>query len=278
MRIEFFSPRWGSENILWNEFILQVKDAGFNGIEWAIGNDVKAQEIELVWKQAAKHNLLIIPQHYATFESDFDEHYTQYNQWLQKIEPFKPIKINSQTGKDFFTFEQNSALINVADEFTARTGIQVYHETHRNKFSFAAHITKAYLLALPALKLTFDVSHWINVAESYLADQQEAVELAIERTGHIHARVGYPEGPQISDPRAPEWKETVDIHLKLWKLIVRQMHRRQEELLTITPEFGPYPYLVTLPFTKQPIANQWDINLYMMQMLKEALTKDTVEV
>jgi hypothetical protein len=34
-------------------------------------------------------------------------------------------------------------------------------------------------------------------------------------------------------------------------------------------EFGPPHYLPALPFTRQPVADQWDINVYMMKTLRE---------
>jgi hypothetical protein len=41
--------------------------------------------------------------------------------------------------------------------------------------------------------------------------------------------------------------------------------------LTIAPEFGPPPYLPTLPWTQTPVASQWDINVHMMSLLREHL-------
>ena len=161
-------------------------------------------------------------------------------------------------------------MIDVATAYADRSGIPVYHETHRGKFSFAAHITKKYLQKLPDLKLTLDISHWVNVAESFLENQPDAVELALERAGHLHARVGYPEGPQIPDPRSPEWLEALNNHLQWWDKVVRRISNQPDDnIVTITPEFGPHPYMVHLPRTGMPIANQWDVNVYMMRILKE---------
>ncbi|GAB1483119.1 hypothetical protein MASR2M78_19350 [Treponema sp.] len=56
--------------------------------------------------------------------------------------------------------------------------------------------------------LPWTSSRWCTVAESYLEDQKEAVDAALSRTDHIHARVGFPEGPQVGDPAAPEWEES----------------------------------------------------------------------
>ena len=268
MEVKFFCPRWGSENLPWDDFLQKVKAAGYAGVECAIPNEMTHGELSDVWEKLDRHGLEAIPQHYGTYDADYARHYDTFAAWFEKVRPFRALKIDCQTGKDFFSFEQNKALIDLTVDYTKSTGIEVYHETHRNKFAFAAHITKEYLRQIPYLKITLDASHWVNVAESYLEDQQEALELAISRTEHIHARVGYPEGPQVPDPRVPEWQEAVQHHLAWWdKIATRQ--KQENALLTITPEFGPYPYMVPMPFTQQPITSQWDVNVYMMQLLRE---------
>jgi len=132
---------------------------------------------------------------------------------------------------------------------------------------FAAHVTKKYLEVNPHLNITLDISHWVAVAESYLEDQVEAVSLAISRTRHIHSRVGYPEGPQIPDPRLPEWEEAVSRHLSWWNNVVEQYNGN--EALTITTEFGPFPYLTHN-------YSQWDINVYMKEFLMKNLHSSSI--
>jgi hypothetical protein len=39
--------------------------------------------------------------------------------------------------------------------------------------------------------------------------------------------------------------------------------------LTILTEFGPPNYLPALPYTRQPVANQWEINAYMRELLRK---------
>jgi uncharacterized protein YlaN (UPF0358 family) len=215
------------------------------------------------------YDLAFIGQHWQTVERDFETHLRTFEKHLFSISSGKPLFINSQTGKDYYTQSQNMALINRAREISKETGVRIIHETHRGKWSFAAHVTKEYLIKYPEIKLTFDIFHWCNVAESMLDDQREAVELAIKHADHIHARVGFQEGPQINDPRAPEWKEVLDTHLSWWDRIV-DLHRQKEaNVLTITPEFGAPPYLPLLPYTQQPIVDQWDLNVFMMNLLKE---------
>ncbi len=266
MEIKYFCPQWGSKHLDFNSFLIDVKNAGYDGVEMSLPLD--QNEKNAILEAISNHGLLFIAQHWETADINFEKHKTEYCSRLINLATANPLFINSQTGKDFFTFKQNAELIQIASEVSQQYGIRIIHETHRGKFSFAAHITTEYLTRIPGLRLGFDLSHWCNVAESFLHDQQPAVDLAISRADHIHARVGFPEGPQVPDPRVPEWQEAVDIHTGWWKRIVENHRKAGWPVFTITPEFGPFPYMTSMPFTQQPISNQWDINVYMMNMLK----------
>nr|WP_293844052.1 TIM barrel protein [uncultured Arsenicibacter sp.] len=267
MKLLFFCPRWGQEHIPWPVFAQRVADAGYHGVE--VGIPASAQELDTMLNVLEACNLQLIGQHWETKAPDFDRHYAEYDRRIRALAAVKPLFINTQTGKDYYTFEQNARLISLADSIAAETGIPVIHETHRGKFSFAAHITRTYLERLPSLRITLDISHWFTTAETYLDDQQEAVSLAISRTDHIHSRVGYIEGPQIVDPRAPEWQEVVGHHLACWDQVIAQRAAAGHTDTTITPEFGAPPYLFLLPYTRQPVVDQWEVNHYMMTMLQE---------
>jgi hypothetical protein len=267
MKILFFCPRWGQEQTPWNEFLPKVKEAGYDGVETGLPLDVKQQE--KILNELAKNNLLLIAQHWETVHADFNKHYDEYKTRLHSLANAKPLFINSQTGKDYYLFQQNEQLIALANDIAEKTGIQIIHETHRGKFSFAAHITKDFLERNPGLLVTLDISHWCNTAESFLQDQAEAVELALSRTEHLHSRVGYMEGPQITDPRAPEWDEALQFHLSCWDKVVERHRANNKEYFTITSEFGAPPYMPLLPFTRQPVTDQWEVNVYMMHLLKE---------
>ena len=124
--------------------------------------------------------------------------------------------------------------------------------------------------AIPDLKLNLDISHWMVVHESLLEAQQEELKEIIDRSYHIHARVGHAEGPQVSDPQAPEWKKAVERHLNIWEEIIRKRWQKQD-YFTVTTEFGPPDYMPTLPYSHLPVTDQWQANVYMMQALKKRL-------
>lgn len=267
MEIKYFCPHWGSKHLDFIEFTKKVKDAGYDGIEMSL--PLEKDEKKFILETIKENKLLFIAQHWETVSTDFEVHKKEYRQRIENLASSFPLLINSQTGKDFFTFEQNAELIAIAYEVANKYNVKLVHETHRSKFSFAAHIVADFIKKIPDLRIGFDVSHWCAVAESFLENQQENVDLGISRADHIHTRVGFPEGPQIPDPRVPEWQDAVEIHLGWWKKIIERNRKEGKELFTITSEFGPFPYMTILPFTQQPISNQWDINVYMMNMLRK---------
>ena len=271
MKIKFFCPYWGSALLSYALFFKKVREAGYDGVEMSLPLDKK--EKTNILNLLKEYELELVAQHWETSHPDPVLHKVIYRKHLLNLAEANPLFINSQTGKDFFSFEDNAELIEISFLVTKETGIPVIHETHRGKFSFALHVTGQFLEKIPGLELGLDISHWCNVAESLLNDQQDNLDLALGRTRHIHARVGYAEGPQITDPRLPEWEETMNFHLSCWDKVVENFRLLNKEWLTITPEFGPYPYMPHLPFTNMPVANQWEINLYMKDLLKERYTQ-----
>jgi hypothetical protein len=181
------------------------------------------------------------------------------------------VYINCHSGRDHFTFDQNKAFIDVTTELAASSGIPIYHETHRSRILYSAPVAKQFMEKLPSLRLTLDISHWCCVHESLLEDQPETVQLALSRTDHIHTRVGHAEGPQVNDPRAPEWNNALITHLAWWDKVVEQK-KKDGKPLTMLTEFGPVDYLPALPYTRQPVADQWDINHHMLTMLRKRYT------
>ena len=57
-------------------------------------------------------------------------------------------------------------------------------------------------------------------------------------------------------------------HLAWWDKVVAHK-KRVGEGLTILTEFGPPDYMPALPYTRQPVADQWAINVYMMHLLRK---------
>ncbi|GAB2609406.1 hypothetical protein GCM10027035_02200 [Emticicia sediminis] len=266
-QLKIMATNWGWSGSL-DAFCAAAKKEGYDGIEMWWPNETKDQK-EL-FAALEKHDLEI---GYLCGSGHKDpainlESFKKAINAASTQSAKKPLYINCHSGKDFFTYEQSKLFIDHTTETTAKTGIKICHETHRGRIMFAAHIARNFIEKNPALRLTLDISHWCNVHESLLEDQAETVAMALERVEHLHARIGHQEGPQVNDPRAPEWESAVKAHLAWWdKVLERKM--KAGETMTILTEFGPPNYLPTLPYTQQPVADQWAINVYMMHLLRK---------
>ena len=266
--ILFFQTNWGN-TLSWDAFCQRAKASGFDGIDIWLPNDAADQEA--LRAALLKYGLRLNLMHGTNNSLPFEESLEQYKARLYELAAWHPVVINSQTGSDFFSMDQNAAFIRVAHAISEETGIPVYHETHRSRFSYSLPVTLDYLAAIPELRLTADISHWMVVHESLLEGREALLKEVIARTDHIHARVGHPEGPQVNDPKAPEWKRVVDRHLELWEQIILKYWAENDRPMTVTSEFGPPYYMPALPYTQLPVSDQWQANVFMMEILKQRL-------
>jgi sugar phosphate isomerase/epimerase len=274
MRILFFCPFWGLAQPYVEAFrepvrplLEKIKAAGYDGVETHLPF-ASAQKKEFLNLLKA-YDLALIAQHWAATGHTAREYLPDFEKHLYNAAEAEALFINSQTGKDFFTFDENVRILERAFAIGQETSVKVVHETHRGKFSFHGRTLLPYLERFPDLRLTADFSHWCNVSESLLQDQGAIVQQAVGRADHIHSRVGHSQAAQVNDPRAPEWGEALDCHLAWWDAIVAAHQRAGSPTFTITTEFGPDPYMPALPFTRQPVTSQWDANVFMMELLRK---------
>jgi sugar phosphate isomerase/epimerase len=285
MQLKYICPYWG-----WNltpdpspqmekgnipaDFIETVIASGYDGIEIDIPAD-KEFETELlsaIEGLRKKRDFIFIAQQWLPPASEsFEDYKRRFTKRLEHLSTLQPGFINSHTGKDYFSFDDNCRLIEIALDLSSKTNIKILHETHRGRFSFHAPSLLPYLKKFPELELVADFSHWCTVSESLLEDQEEIIEQIIPHCSHIHARVGYEHSPQVNDFRAPEWKNHVERFVAWWQRILD--HHKGKDQFTVCPEFGPVSYMPTEPFTQKPLAEQWEENLAMKARLEKELRK-----
>lgn len=270
MKILFFRSVWGLDDCptLEDKF-KKIKAGGFDGVELDV--PLEAATCRQARQVLDDLGLTVIAQQWRTTGQTVAEHTAGFEPQYERALILKPLYLNSHTGRDHFTLDENLAILDHAGALVRQRGLEVYHETHRGRALFSAPATVQILYARPQVKLVADFSHWCCVHESLLADQAGRVERAIANSFAIHARVGHAEGPQVPDPRDPLWRPQLDAHLAWWKKIIALRRSEGCPLLPITPEFGPAPYMTLLPHTRQPIADLWEINCFMRDWLKEQL-------
>lgn len=261
------ATNWGYEGTF-DQFCKDVKTEGYDGIEIRWPEEKREQYI--LFKTLKNYKLgvgFLCDAHQPLFKEHL-EHFKKVTSEAANNSFQKPLYINCHSGRDFFSYEQNKMFIDFTNELAFQSGVLIVHETHRSRMLFAAPVARSYFDNNPDLRITLDASHWCVVSESLLQDQQETINIAIQRTDHIHARIGHPEGPQVNDPRAPEWEKAVIVHFEWWDKVVA-LKKAKDKQLTFLTEFGPPEYMPVTPYSRKPLADQWAVNKYLKELLKK---------
>jgi len=264
--LKILATNWGFDGSM-DSFCDKVKKEGYDGIEvWWPGSISKQNDLFTALKKYGLEvgflcggNQNNAKEHLESFKGALNAAAFNKNQ--------KPLFINCHSGRDYFSFQENKAFIDLTVSVAKQAGLSICHETHRSRMLYSAPVGKEFILRNPELRLTADLSHWCTVSESFLEDQTDTVDLALSRTDHIHARIGHAEGPQVNDPRAPEWEYAVKAHFAWWDKVV-EMKRKNGKGITFLTEFGPVDYMPAMPYTRQPLADQWAINVHMLKLLR----------
>jgi hypothetical protein len=273
MEILYLCPYWGQEDSDASTFLARVLQEDYDGVEINLpesGEFADSFLSGLEGIRSARNNFTFAAQQVLSPANESVDAYRQrMKSRLEYLVSLNPLFINSHTGKDYFSFDDNCRLIEAAENISVRSGIPIFHETHRGRFTFHAASLLPYLERFPQIKLTGDFSHWCTVSESMLADQGWILEQVIPHVHHLHARIGQEHAPQVNDPFAPEWSEHFLVFMEWWKKIIDVNRSRRKSAFTITPEFGPVPYMPTLPYSQKPLSDQWTVNAKIKNVLKE---------
>ena len=257
-----FKATWGMTGD-WESQFKQISEAGYTGVECGMPT---AEEEPLFKELLEKYKLDLILQVYSG-----GNHSTSLEQQVHKAVSFDPLLINAHSAKDSTPYEEQLIYFDRAIMLEKQIGIPIAHETHRGRATFTPWSTARLLRDLPDMHISADFSHWCCVCESMLDDQTENIKLAIQHTIHIHARVGYEQGPQVPDFRAPEYEYALLKHEQWWAEIIQKHRAAGNSFLTFTPEFGPPGYMHTIPYTNEPIADLWEVCLAMGHRFRERL-------
>lgn len=263
MKLLVFKALWGMGGSLEDQ-IRRIAEAGYDGIETGVPGVERADAF-----QRLLHEYRLAYVAMAFTDGDTPQaHLRSLQVQVEAAKTFEPLSLTVHSGQDRWAEAEQRAYFEGAMEVERKGCVPLNHETHRGRILFTPWTTAARLREYPGLFLAADFSHFVCVCESDLKRDAADLEVCIERARHVHGRVGFEEGPQVSDPRAPEWQGFVERHMGWWEAIAKARKRAGAEVFTFTPEFGPPNYQTVLPYTRQPVADLWDICLYMGHSLR----------
>ena len=178
----------------------------------------------------------------------------------------KPLYFNCHSGRDFLTsIRTRSLLIGVIRN--RKEWIPIYHETHRGRILYSAPIAKVLLMPRPNsnLRLIFRID--CAVHESLLGDQEATAAQALSRTGTYSRPHRSIQKATSKWPACTGVESAVKAHFAWWDKVVEANALKANHLL-----FNGVRRLITCRpclYTRQPVANQWEINVYMKDVLRK---------
>lgn len=268
MKLELFKTMWGFKGDF-ADACIEAKNAGFNGIE---GKAPQNDEERLYWSKCLKEYELAYITEIVTGGDYVPQRHLTPAGHLKDIEialkysvELNPLFSTCIGGCDAWSEEESLQFFKESIALANRYGVEIYFETHRSRSLFTPWVTKRIVKALPEIKLTADISHWCVVCERQMDTELDTITSLAPNIYHIHARVGYDQGPQVPHPAAPEYTSALHAHQQCWEIIWDAQIQNGMQITTMTPEFGPDGYLHTLPFTNAPVADLWEINCWMAE-------------
>ncbi|KAJ1632369.1 hypothetical protein T492DRAFT_989086 [Pavlovales sp. CCMP2436] len=163
--------------------------------------------------------------------------------------PVSPLLgVNCHTGTDVWSEAEGARFFAaIAGPVATLQLPRLTHETHRGRFLCCPFATARLLDAVPSVRLTSDLSHWVIKTERLLDAREEAELLRTHiapACDHIHARVGTAQAPQLVDDDAPSaavaserlhgWWQTI------WDAREAASFSARDTIFTATVEHGPF--------------------------------------
>jgi len=261
-----FRTRWGAKGDL-VEFASAASSAGFNGIECPVPTDSAERHMfesvlarfSLDWVGEIVTGGGYVPRRDLTLDDHLADLFTQ----LDACAALGPVRVNCVGGLDAWSDDDAIRFFEAGMERAEQLALDLCFETHRSRCLFNPWRCERVVRELPEIGLTADLSHWCVVAERLMDTEMPTLRAIAGNVRHIHARIGYDQGPQVPHPAAPEYAEALASHQRCWEVFWEAQRDAGATQTTMTPEFGPDGYLHELPFTREPVADLWEINQWV---------------
>ena len=206
----------------------------------------------------------------------------QAQAYPQTLDDLKPIidhvlefgadHLNVQPDVRPYTVQECIPLIEGWQRMASDAGIKMQIETHRNRMTTDLYFTLHILDALPDLRLTGDLSHYVVGREFWypMSDEDHALmHRIIDNCWGFHGRVASREQIQlqISFPHHQHW---VEIFMGWWERGFRQWKRKAgpDETLTFLCELGPPEYAMT-GADGYELSDRWQESLQLKHMVTQ---------
>jgi sugar phosphate isomerase/epimerase len=250
MELQLFQAMWAMEQLPWmsstpwtiEERVERIADAGFAGLAISFSE----RELALrVCAPAIERGLRVIP---LAFPTTVDE-LRPVLDLVSEIGHAQVDHVNLQPNVRPFTVEECLPLLQGWTQLAADADVQMYVETHRGRMTTDLLFTLQLLDAMPSLRLTADLSHYVVGRElAWPVDDVSHAQIrrVLEYAHAYHGRVATREQVQIQIgfPQHAQW---VELFAGWWRDGFRHFRSTAPDnaVLTFTTELGPPWYAIT---------------------------------
>jgi sugar phosphate isomerase/epimerase len=250
-------PEWTRD-----EKFSRVREAGFEHVECFFRDEATAAEIPPLLE---KYGLRLAMGHRPSNVEDT----------LKTVELAARLKADwvlCQPASAFHTLEEVVAIIRAGSRAAADNGIPYFVETHRNNFTETIPQTLRLIEAVPEIKITADLSHFVVVGEFYGWDGEGALERMqpiLDRAAHVHGRIS--NGEQVQVDVGDGSTDPARFFVKLWTYIFQNWRKTAQpgDIIPFSSELGPPRYAITLPDGRE-FSDRWTQSIVLKQLAEEA--------
>jgi len=238
-----------------------IRDAGFDGAGVRFADRAYASEVTQFLRA---HGMTWQAQAYPQTLDDLKP-------ILEHVAEFGADHLNVQPDVRPYTVKECIPLIEGWRELAEQAGVRLHIETHRNRMTTELFFTLHLLDAIPDLRLTGDLSHYVVGREFWypIAPEDDAfMQRIINQCWGFHGRVASREQIQlqISFPHHQHW---VDVFMNWWQRGFEQWRQKagENETLTFLCELGPPEYAMT-GADGYELSDRWQEALFMKDQVR----------
>ncbi len=272
MKLACYFTLWGWKGSA-QDAVIYAHSQGFDGIE---GPCPAGEKEKHLFADALSNCGMKYIQEIATTGTyvpdrslSLDDHINYFEQALRSANILDSQFITCLGGCDAWDLSDSIVFFQETRAIATGLGKDLCFETHRGRSLFNPWICKRICEAMPDIKLTLDLSHWNVVCEGLQESEFDLLCSIIKHIHHIHARVGYDQGPQVPHPKKGVYVNNFLQHLDVWRRAWHAQSLKSREVSSITPEFGVDGYEYRSVDGKIALVDPTQINIEMMNNIRQ---------
>jgi hypothetical protein len=282
MQLHVYQSIWGMERLPWRgsvpwtpkEQMKQIVEAGFDGVSVSFADTVMARRIcSLAVGRGLRIEATCFPTSVEGLPPVFEA--------IEDIGRDHVDHVNLQPNVRPRTVVECVPYLEGWQQLGEEAAIPVYVETHRDRMTTDLFFTLDLLAAVPTLKLTADLSHFVVGREfAWPVDEvnHELIRTIMRHSRAYHGRVASREQVQIQ-PSFPHHEQWVNLFAEWWEWGFRSFRAAAppDAILTFTTELGPPQWYAMSGPDGEELSDRWSEALQLKGLAEEIWSRSQDE-